>query len=96
MDATEINSSNLSIQPVKLVTNGANVGSTFDLSIETIMTLPMMRIIQSPTSNVMTASASLGAFISGYMGRQNHIRPHSSNGYIPAAKFEKLRLDQLK
>lgn len=34
--------------------------------------------------------------VSEYMGHYNHIRPHSTNGYIPPAKFEKLRLDRLK
>ncbi|WFE68518.1 IS3 family transposase [Thiomicrospira sp. R3] len=34
--------------------------------------------------------------VSEYMGHYNHIRPHSSNGYIPPAKFERMRLDRLK
>ncbi|WP_232023563.1 IS3 family transposase [Thiomicrorhabdus aquaedulcis] len=34
--------------------------------------------------------------VSEYMGHYNHIRPHSSNGYIAPAKFEQIRLDRLK
>ena len=61
IEATEINSSSLSIQETKLPIKGIKVGSTFERSMEAFTSLLMPLMIHKPISKVRIDKANFGA-----------------------------------